>query len=497
MIFPTHLLIYLSAHSVSLAYQRRGKFHFVGEYRNDETGYQACFRDLKQFSHVKLSILLDSVDEQYHAESLPHVIGAARSQMLTRRLRQVSRDSAYSAAWHQGREEEGRRDDSYLFVSLNSMEWVHPWFDMLALHHVKLALLTTVPMVSHALVLHLPQESAPLLWVTQQSGGTRLTFFIRNRLLFSRLTTPESSLEAEKLAEEIIKTRYYLISHQYLPPQSTLAVVVLDTQHDHQRLCQILNQDTGLDMSCQVRNTEVLAQKLWINPADLHRYRDSLHLVALGRYSAPVNLATPEMTLGYRQKQWQRGLYMTAVATALIAVFAGGFLSFQRDQMLATVMQTRTMLAQQKQRYQDIEHKMPAAPTAPINLKNAVEAAKTLQAAPEPLTDFSVVSDQLAGWPQIALTRLAWVNHDVDTQQTNARLLYVDGEIRPFQGDFISAMNDIDGFIANLRKNPEVVKVDIISMPVNRDPKATLHQATKEVTESAPFKLKLLLREAS
>lgn len=497
MIFPTHLLIYLSAQSVSLAFQRRGKFHFVGEYSNDETGYQACFLDLKKFRYAKLSILLDSVDEQYHAENLPHVLGSARAQMLARRLRQVSRDSAFAAAWHQGREEEGRRDDSYLFISLNTMEWVQSWLDMLALHHVQLALLTTVPMVSHALVRHLPPESAPLLWVTQQSGGTRLSFFIQNRLLFSRLSTPESSQEAEKLAEEIIKTRYYLISHQYLPHQSTLAVVVLDTQHDYQRLCRILNQDTGLDMTCQVRASDVLAQKLWINPADLHRHRDSLHLVALGRYSAPVNLATPEMTLGFRQKQWQRGFYMAAVASLVIAVFVGGFLSYQRDQLLATVMQTRAALAQQKQRYQDILQQMPVTPTAPFNLKGAVEVAKTLLAAPEPLADFAVVSEVLEDWPQISMTRLAWQSHAADVQSAPGQILFVDGEIRPFQGDFVSAMNDIDGFVANLRKNPGVIKVDVISMPVNRDPKSTLHQAMQTVMATAAFKLKLLVREPS
>ncbi|ARU32575.1 hypothetical protein CAP31_13330 [Sulfuriferula sp. AH1] len=492
-----HLLVYLSVQGVSLACQRRGKFHFIGEFVADEEGYQAFFEALGRFRHAKLSILVDGVDEQYHAESLPHVFGAARAQMLARRLRQVSRDSAYAVVWYQGREDDGRRDDRYLFVSLNTLEWAQAWLDLLAQHAVHLALLTTVPLVSHALVRYLSPESAPLLWVTQQSGGTRLSFFSHNRLLFSRLCTPESSQTADKLAEEIIKTRYYLTSHQYLPHQSPLAVAVLDTQQDYERLCQILNQDTGLDLTCQVRASDVLAQRLRVNASDLHRYKDSLHLAALGRYSTAVNLATPAMTLGYRQMQWRRGLYMAAVACLAAAGLAGGYLSYQRDQLAATVQQTQSELGRQQQRYHEILAAMPATPVAPVELKTAVEAAQTLYSAPQPMTGFAVLSDALAQRPRIAVTRLSWQAQEVDRRRDGGQALYVDGEVHPFAGDYRAALTDIDGLVAELRRHPRVEAVDVISMPINRDPKLSLHQSTQTQMTRAAFKLKLVLRAAS
>ncbi|MDR3390156.1 MAG: hypothetical protein P4L77_00335 [Sulfuriferula sp.] len=496
MIFMPHLLVYLSAQGVSLAYQRRGQFRFVGEFAADEVGHRAFAVALQPFRHAKLSLLVDSVDEQYHAESLPHVLGAARGQMLGRRLHQVSRDSAFSAAWYQGRDDQGRRDDRYLFVSLNSLEWAQVWLDMLTQHSIHLALLATVPMVSHALIRQLPQGPAPLLWVTQQSGGTRLSFFSQNRLLFSRLSTPESSQAAEKLAEEIIKTRYYLTSHQYLPHQSPLAVAVLDTQQDHQRLCEILNQNAGLELSCTVRESALFAQRLWINAESLYQHRDSLHLAALGRYGAVVNLATPEMTAGFRQRQWQRGLYTAAAACLGMAVIAGGYLSWQREQIAASMMQTRVLLAQQQRRYQDISRKMPATPDAPANLKAAVEIADTLRAAPQPMTDFVILSEVLEHHPYIAVTGLGWQGPDADGQLSHRQTLSVDGEVRPFRGDYASAMNDIDRFVTALQQQSRIVKVDVISMPVNRDPKSTLHQSAQAPATTAAFKLKLVLQAA-
>lgn len=496
MIFNPHLLVYLSAQGVSVACQQRGKFRFVGGYIADAAGYQAFASVLTQFKHAKLSILVDSVDEQYHAEDLPHVLGGARAQMLARRLRQVSRDNAFAAAWYQGRQKHARRDDRYLFVSLNTLEWAQVWLNLLVEQNVHLALLTTVPVVSYTLIRHLPQKYTTLLWVTQQSGGVRLSYFSENRLLFSRLCTPESCLHAEQLAEEITKTRYYLTSHQYLPHQGALTVAVLDTHHDHVRLCEILNQEAGRRLSCEVYAIDAIAQRLRVNAKDLHRYPDSLHLAALGRYAVAVNLATPAMVLGYRQRQWQRGFYMTAVASLTMAALAGGYLGYQRNQFIIALQQTRMQLAQQQQKYQTISLKMTNTPTTPSNLKAAVDAAHVLYAQPQPMHDFAVLSEVLAQHPSIVLTRLAWQSREKEDAHP-ASVLIVDGEIRPFQGDYRAAMTYMDTFVADLRHHPRIAQVDVIAMPINRDPTLSLHQSAQILSMTAAFRLKLRLRSAS
>ena len=497
MIFTAHLLLYLGAHGVSLACQRRGKFRFIGEFVADEAGYQAFSDALGQFKHARLSILVDSVDEQYQAESLPHVIGSARAQMLARRLRQVSRGSEFAAAWYQGREDHGRRDDRYLFVSLNTLDWAKTWLALLAQHEIHLAVLTTVPIVSHALVRELQKDAMSLLWVTQQSGGTRLSFFSQNRLLFSRLSTLESSQLAGQLADEIVKTRYYLTSHQYLPHQNPLSIAVLDTQQNRQRLCEILNQETGLNLSCHVRASDVLAQHLRVNVSDLHRHRDIPHLVALGRYSVAVNLATPAMTLGCRQMQWRRGLYSAAVGCLVVTAVVGGYLSYYRDQLTSSVVQSRTQLVQQQQRLQQALLQIPITPTAPANLKAAVEIADKLNASARPMPDFVVLSEILAHQPHITLTGLVWQHHNSDVQANTPSVLYVDGEVRPFQGNYRDAMADVNLFMAELRQHSRIEQVDAIHMPINRDPQSSLRLSAQEGAATATFKLKLLLKVSS
>ena len=493
MIFTPHLLVYLSAQGVSLASQQLGQFRFVGEYMADSAGYQAFARILMQYKHAKLSILVDSVDEQYHAEDLPHVLGSARAQMLKRRLHQVSRDNAFAATWYQGRQKHARRDDRYLFVSLSTLEWAQVWLNLLIEQNVHLALLTTVPVVSHALLRHLPQTSTSLLWVTQQSGGVRLSYFSENRLLFSRLCTPESCHHAEQLAEEITKTRYYLTSHQYLSHQGALTVAVLDTHHDCVRLCDILNQQTERRLSCEVYATDAIAKRLRVKTKDLHRYPDSLHLAALGRYPVAVNLATPAMILGYRQRQGQHGFYLAALASLIMAALAGGYLDYQRNQINMTLQQTHVQLAQLKQQYQSVSLKIPNTAVTPANLKAAVEVAHALYAAPRPMHDFAILSEVLTQHPSIALTRLAWQSRE-KTDIHPASVMSVDGEIRPFQGDYRTAMTYMDAFVADLRHHPRIAQVEVIAMPINRDPTLSLHQSAQTLSTIAAFRLKLRLR---
>jgi hypothetical protein len=113
------------------------------------------------------------------------------------------------------------------------------------------------------------------------------------------------------------------------------------------------------------------------------------------------------------------------------------------------------------------------------------------------MTDFEVLSDVLAQCPRIAVTRLSWQVQDIDRRQDGGPVLYIDGEVRPFRGDYRAAVTDIDSLAAGLRRHPRVAAVEVVSLPINRDPKLSLHQSAQAQLTNAAFKLKLVLRAAS
>src|SRR5690606_21462953 len=106
-----HRLILLATpRQIGVLDWRPGRMHWLGEFPASSTGL-AAFRQLV-ISHAKLPMLLvvDTVDEDYRGEVLPHVQGHARNELLARKLRQVFRNARFTGTWRQARETSGRRD---------------------------------------------------------------------------------------------------------------------------------------------------------------------------------------------------------------------------------------------------------------------------------------------------------------------------------------------------------------------------------------------------
>ena len=121
------LVILINARQASVLDWRPGSMHWLGEFPTTHAGLTAFQHVLNQHSGRPVRVILDSVDEDYRVEVLPHARGAARAEMLSRKLKQVFRNTAFTGAWRQAREIEGRRDDRYLLAAVTDADWLKPW----------------------------------------------------------------------------------------------------------------------------------------------------------------------------------------------------------------------------------------------------------------------------------------------------------------------------------------------------------------------------------
>ncbi len=505
MMLRTRLLIYVCAWGVTLAYRRSGKLRLIGQFNADETGRRGFAAAIDEFSGMPVSVMVDGVDEDYRLETLPHVSGSARREMLDRRLRQVSRNALFSAAWAQGRATNERRDDRYLFIILSKHDSVSPWLDLLHEHGVILAELTVLPAISHALLQRLKLDHPHTLLVSEQSGGLRLSYFQHGELHFSRLTAPEgvADSDAPDIAGEIAKTDLYLNSQRLLPRDAVLHVYLLDPDNAYPVLCRQISVDNK-HVLCQPIAASTLAQRLQVSEDLLRSSPDATHLALLGRHRAAVNLAPAAYTQGYDQLRLRHNLYGAAAGIVLAAGIAGAVLFAQESNFELERLTTQSRIQQQASLYRAVQQALPTTPTSPQNLQRAVDTARALYAAPTPIADFNVVSRALEVQPEMAVLRLHWLDHDAaDTLAASAtapagaaaRALYLDGEVTPFDGDYQAAIARINAFVARLRSDAAVASASIVSLPINTDPSTTLDEASNDgKPPSARFKLKLLLR---
>lgn len=511
MRFTSQLLVYVCAWSITVASRRAGKLRLIGQFNADDSGRRAFAATLQMYKGSPVSVMVDSVDEDYRLETLPHVIGSARREMLERRLRQVTRNALFSAAWPQGRENRERRDDRYLFISLNNHDAARSWLDLLHLHGVHLAELTVVPAVSHILLQRLNPAEPFIMIVSEHSGGLRLSYFERGNLRFSRLTAPESMAEGHALdiASEINKTDLYLNSQRLMPQDAQLAVYVLDPNNHYAALCREINTDNK-NLVCQVIGSAALAKLASVDEALLQHSADVSYLAMLGRGRTAVNLAPPAYTRGYAQLLLRHNLYTGAFAVLLAALLVSGYLFMRQHDLEQQRLATQDRILQQAGLYRAVQQALPHTPTSPHNLQRVVETARALYAAPQPMNDFNRISQALEATPDIAVLRLHWIDHDsADTTTPTPsipgkntgpvpRTIYFEGEVSPFQGDYKSALGRIDHFIAALRSEPAVTDVQTLALPINTDPATTLNetQLNSAKIPGASFKLKILMKAA-
>ena len=125
----TKILVSLTARSARFALFARGNLTQLASYENGDAAWNAFDALLQAHPATPVYLMLDTVDEEYRTEVLPHVRGGARREMLKRKLGQLLRTAPYRATWLQGREQGSakRQDDLYLFLALNSGEVLRPY----------------------------------------------------------------------------------------------------------------------------------------------------------------------------------------------------------------------------------------------------------------------------------------------------------------------------------------------------------------------------------
>jgi len=510
------LLLSISAQQISAARWRGSSFTTCTLFANDEDGIAAFKRYLAQTPHQPVYLMVDAVGEDYRLELLPHSFGSERAEMVERKLKQHYRNTPYSSAHLQERDSGKRRDDRYLFCALTTPDLVEPWVQAVLERGLPLAGIYLLPTVGQRLLEKLQIKAPNLLLVSVHSAGMRLTYFRDQKLRLSRLAQTDSGqLQAIKnLAEEVSNTRLYLHGLRVMTLDEHLTILVVDRDDRLHELVQTIARDNP-NAECHRLGREEVIAKLGVSARALDSSPKALYLHLLGLRAPADNLAPADVTIGYRQHRAQNIGYALAGVAALGAI---GWCAVNLMLMLYTHGQTedaaRATLQQQAQ-YQEATRQFPVAPTSAENLERAVEVAqKIVGTTRTPQTLMGIVSRALDANPAIVLKTLGWKYGptDIGTEGKIASPAasttpggsrhqsgLIEGEVRPFRGDYRAAIESINRFVAALTQQPEVEQVKVVQLPLNVGSDLTLSGNTvsdaAQQTGKAEFKLLVILKQ--
>jgi len=514
----TRLLVCISAASVTVALWK-GSLGTCLHFDPDEGGEAEFALMLKTMPGVPVLFLVDSVDEDYRLETLPHVGGSDRRAMLERRLRQTYRTSPFVSARVQNRKRtRGRRsDDDFLLAALTETSAILPWVEIAVAQRMPIVGIFTAPTVMPAAVTPLGLTASAQLLVSRHAAGMRQTFLRDGQFRFSRLTPLRGANDTSvggSTGAEIINTRMYLNTLQATTADEIVDVVILD-QDDS--LVPLHDSVAAAQGPVRVRRIgrQELMRRLKIPDTAFSATPDALPLHLLGRANPLENLAPARLQEGYRIHQTGRVLLGATAGIAAIAVvwFAVNLTAVSRIEAETVAIARET--AQLQATYAELTRQFPASPAPAPTLKLAVDAfehIRTHARTPEDL--FGVISRTLETHPTITLNSIGWRHSRAADAAAafataglaapgtaNAQLRQfglITGEITPFRGDFRTAVVTIRQFAEDLRRDPRVVEAKILKLPLDDSSRQALAGSTNARVEQqvgAQFEISIVLRE--
>lgn len=500
MIATRRLMILLNARQASVLDWRPGRMNWLGDFPTTHAGLSAFQNVLMQHPGRPVRVILDSVDEDYRVEVLPHVRGAARLEMVARKLRQVFRNTAFMGAWRQLRENEGRRDDRYLLAAVIDAEWMKPWLAVIDNARVPLEGITLLSIACQSLLKLLHVREAHALLAYRLGSGLRLSYYQDGLLRFSRLLAGETPTQGPNwAAEEISKTQLYLMGQRMLPREARLQVLLLDASGSLSSAIAPLNADPAFN--ARMLDLHTLSRALRMPDTFLASAPEIAPLAAIANEPLLLNIAPPEFTRRYNEYQWRRRVHLTSLAVAVASIIFTGV------QWLRTLDQNdaiRALQSEQQQieaRYREAARAFPAAPVSAEQLRESIVLAQQIdQVRATPTLALIVISRVLENQPDVRVTKIRWLDAaPLSPAIPGERQIELEAELASFDGNYRLAMARIESLMTQLRSQPGVHEVSLVRSPVNTDSRAALSGNTRDDTQplQAAFAVKLRYREGS
>jgi hypothetical protein len=237
-------LLYCLENTISIIHKQNHTLDLIATYENNTAGLKSLEEYLKQSVKIPIHILLDVIDEEFFHESIPHVFGKDKHQVVKRSAERLFRQNhGYYYFQNQGREKEGRRNDKILLSGLTNYAHLQAILDLLHCYQIPIVTIWSLPIISQKLIPILKLEKKSLLIVSLQNAKMlRLTFVHNGLLSTSRLASiyHGGELQSEEFSQELIKeveqTQKYLTNKRLLGFNEAIHICVIVSDHDYNYL---------------------------------------------------------------------------------------------------------------------------------------------------------------------------------------------------------------------------------------------------------------------
>jgi hypothetical protein len=477
------ILICVSTNQATVALWRAGKISRCQRFAANDEGLGAFGAFLRDAGRGTIHLAVDTVDEDYRFESLPHAGRADREQMVARKLRQVYRTTTYFSYALLERNAGQRKDDRFLFAAVTDGEILTPWLHAIESLNHPVSGVYLMPMVTEWLVQRLGLKETNLLIISKNSAGLRQTFFKDRKFRISRLTPSRGAPQNADAfyADEVANTRMYLDALTITHVDDLMQVMIFDQDGTLAKLPKAIRRERP-NMLCQYLAPTDIETRFKIPVKELENSPDVLHLHLLGEHLPALNLAPATVTRSYRKISLQRWVYAASGATLAVGLVWSALNAFQAARLDQGTEELRRAALDFQKKYQLASAQFPESPASTETLRNTVNIAQRIVSSlrtPEAM--FSAIGRAMNSDSTIRLKRIAWHYGDEApvlqalkqrkgnsaTDYAGAQVGVLEAEIRPFDGDYRAAMNTINALMTRISTHASVAEVTALKLPLD------------------------------
>jgi hypothetical protein len=533
--------LYLSDHELHAFRFKAKKLVEIQLFQILKNGKTEFAKYLSRHPKISLYWLVNTTQETYQATTLPHVLGKDRHELMAHRMKRLFEGTPYTYGIVQGRETKGRRDDRVLFMALNDPSFLQPWLNLIQAQKVPLAGIYSLPLLSQYLLKSLPQAPYTLLVTctphSDQAAGLRQSFFINQKLQFSRLI-PLNVSDIQECTEEILNqintTQHYLENEQMLSESELLSVVILTDTPTCRVFKESFNEDSSA-LDIHVLDSRDLAIEMGIETdSDKVFYlRDFVAFQLSQRWFTKNHYASTMERRYFFYRIFRMASYFTSILLLSGAATGSAILLNDATAIKKREQETVKEIRRRKTELLELQKEIPK--NLPIEnilfFRNIVDAGFHIKAQHiSPRLALEKLSRLLKRHPDLFLEQLEWgigysqaeifgsaankINKKSDNKDNSKKVLdeleldssknFIEGmrlsgkihsKMNPFKGDYPKALRTFNKFVKKVRRQDDVWKVNILLKPYN--PENTLIGGKMDSSDEAgkaPFIVDILIK---
>jgi len=534
-------ILYLTDQMLTVFLVQGHRYMGKQQYSPDSEGLAAFDRDIGEAPEILNRLVLDVTEEEFYIEKVPHVFFHDQVKILERRRAQRFGTNAWVRMEKQGRENEGRRDDLFLFSGITRPEMLQPWLAILHRHCSPLQIITSVPLLSHRLyhLMRLKQEH--VLFVSHgESGGIRQSYLVEGHLQQSRLAPTPRMTErdyAEHFMQEVQRMVQFLTSNGSLSYGKTLHVYLLGSNE----VIAILGRELVDTEQIRIHGYNLLAleRKFGFRDTGRNEQADTFFaLLAATRKRFPAYTTTEDRIGFYHYRARQVFL------AASLVVFLGGtaFMGHLLDRMFiekSVLERMEFRIAGEQKKLIALEEELDRYEASGFEMEDAIRVYDWLKKVrTRPFEWFALVGNSLMEHDSIRLHKVGFyvarVPQEAGDDTAWVEKLGVEGmeeeewQEQPIQADdwmdekgndmdpvhpaaplpapvvvlegvmargesYRAMMSDFRALVHALEENPRLARVLVEKWPVEVRPDRPLDMQQSELQFGLPLSFKLVL----